>query len=132
MTSFAGHPLAMRTEIYIEALLVNEELADQVWEAWNAGEIGTRVACLARLLPRIRDMMFLRSSEISTLINQITSEAYTYCGSIILARDPIPNLLTPCINNHRTTHFVTRLLPYLVNFPRKNERILTHILFFLC
>ncbi len=29
----------MLTEIYIEALLVDEELADQVWEAWGAGEI---------------------------------------------------------------------------------------------
>ena len=29
----------MLTEIYIEALLVDEELADQVWEAWIAGEI---------------------------------------------------------------------------------------------
>jgi len=28
------------TEIYIEALLVDEEMADQVWELWNAGEIG--------------------------------------------------------------------------------------------
>ncbi len=36
MTSFAGHPQAMVTQIYIEALLVDEELADQVWEA---GEI---------------------------------------------------------------------------------------------
>ncbi len=25
----------MLTEIYIEALLVDEELADQVWEAWD-------------------------------------------------------------------------------------------------
>ena len=25
----------MLTEIYIEALLVNKELADQVWEAWD-------------------------------------------------------------------------------------------------
>jgi len=25
----------MFTEIYIEALLVDEEAADQVWEAWN-------------------------------------------------------------------------------------------------
>jgi hypothetical protein len=60
------------------------------------------------------------------------SEAYTYCELIIVARDPFPKLLTPCINNHRTTRFVTRLLPYLVMFPRKNERILTHMLFFLC
>ena len=31
----------MLTEIYIEALLVNEDLADQDWEAWDAGLIGT-------------------------------------------------------------------------------------------
>ena len=29
----------MLTEIYMEALLVDEELADQVWEACEAGEI---------------------------------------------------------------------------------------------
>ena len=29
----------MLTEIYIEALLVDVELADQVWEAWDTGEI---------------------------------------------------------------------------------------------
>ena len=29
----------MLAEAYIEALLVDEELADQVWEAWDAGEI---------------------------------------------------------------------------------------------
>jgi len=29
----------MLTEIYIEALLVNEDLADQVWKVWNKGEI---------------------------------------------------------------------------------------------
>ncbi len=34
----------MLTEIYIEALLVDEERADQVWEVWDAGEkmIGLR------------------------------------------------------------------------------------------
>ncbi len=37
----------MLTEIYIEALLVDEELADQVWEAWDAGEIDHQVAWLA-------------------------------------------------------------------------------------
>jgi len=26
-------------EIYIETLLVDEELADQVWDAWDRGEI---------------------------------------------------------------------------------------------
>ena len=28
----------MLTETYIEALLVDEELADQVWQAWDGGE----------------------------------------------------------------------------------------------
>lgn len=37
----------MLAEIYVEALLVNEELADQVWEAWDKGEIDDRVACIA-------------------------------------------------------------------------------------
>ncbi len=37
----------MLTEIYIEALLVDEELADQVWEAWDKGEIEDQVASLA-------------------------------------------------------------------------------------
>jgi len=27
----------MLTELYIEVLLANEDLADQVWELWNAG-----------------------------------------------------------------------------------------------
>jgi len=34
----------MLTEIYIEALLVDEELADQVWEAWDSGEIDQHTA----------------------------------------------------------------------------------------
>jgi hypothetical protein len=37
----------MLTEIYIEALLVDEELADQVWEAWYLGEIDDATAFLA-------------------------------------------------------------------------------------
>ena len=40
----------MLTEIYIEALLVDEELADQVWEAWNAGLIPDEVAAWARCI----------------------------------------------------------------------------------
>ncbi len=40
----------MLTEIYIEALLVDEELADQGWEAWDAGEIDDRVACILRIV----------------------------------------------------------------------------------
>ena len=37
----------MLAEIYIEALLVDEELADQVWEAWYDGEANDQTACLA-------------------------------------------------------------------------------------
>ena len=36
----------MFTEIYIEALLVDENLADQVWEAWYKGEIDDQTACM--------------------------------------------------------------------------------------
>ncbi len=36
----------MLTEIYIEALLVDEKLADQVWEAWDAAEISNDIAAL--------------------------------------------------------------------------------------
>ncbi len=37
----------MLTEIYIEALLVDEELADQSWEALDTGENDDQVAWLA-------------------------------------------------------------------------------------
>ena len=36
----------MLTELYIEALLVDEGLADLVWEAWRAVEIDDQVAWL--------------------------------------------------------------------------------------
>jgi hypothetical protein len=37
----------MFTEIYIEALLANEELADQVWELWDLRAITDGVAAWA-------------------------------------------------------------------------------------
>ncbi len=37
----------MLAEIYVEALLVNKELADQVWEAWDKEEIDDQVALWA-------------------------------------------------------------------------------------
>ncbi len=39
----------MLTDIYIEALLVDDVLADLVWEAWFAGEIDDLGAALAWL-----------------------------------------------------------------------------------
>jgi len=37
----------MLTELYIEALLVDEDLAEQVWELWNVGIIPDELAALA-------------------------------------------------------------------------------------
>ncbi len=37
----------MLTEIYNEALLVDEDLADRVWEAWDKGEISDQVVWFA-------------------------------------------------------------------------------------
>ena len=37
----------MLTRLYIEALLADEELADQVWEAWDAGQADNQTACIA-------------------------------------------------------------------------------------
>ena len=47
----------MLTEIYIEALLVDEDLADQVREAWDKGEIGDEIVWLAWwLITNLRDV----------------------------------------------------------------------------
>ncbi len=40
----------MLTEIYIEALLVDAGLADQVWEAWDEGKADDETACIAWML----------------------------------------------------------------------------------
>ena len=40
---------AMLTQLYIEALLVDEELADQVWVAWFGGKIDDLRGALAWL-----------------------------------------------------------------------------------
>ncbi len=40
----------MLTETYIEALLVDEDLADQDWEVWDTGEIDDLTAALAWML----------------------------------------------------------------------------------
>ena len=40
----------MLAELYIEALLVDEELADLVWQAWDSGVINNDLAAIALLL----------------------------------------------------------------------------------
>lgn len=37
----------MLCEIYIDALLADEDLADFVWEAWSIGELSDEAACKA-------------------------------------------------------------------------------------
>ena len=39
----------MLTEIYIEALLVDEESVNQIWKAWDEGEIDDLAVVLASL-----------------------------------------------------------------------------------
>ncbi len=46
----AGHSQAMLTATYIEALLVDEKLADQVWGAWFVRDVGNETACIAWML----------------------------------------------------------------------------------
>ena len=40
----------MLIEVYISAILVNEELADQEWEAWDEEEIDDTIACTAWMI----------------------------------------------------------------------------------
>ncbi len=40
----------MLTEAFIEALLVDERMADQVWAAWDKGEIDDQIAWLAWIM----------------------------------------------------------------------------------
>ena len=47
----------MLVELYTEALLVDEELTDEVWEAWDTGEIDDEIVWLAwRLITNLRDV----------------------------------------------------------------------------
>ncbi len=43
----AGHSLPMLIEAYIAALLVDEELVDQVWALWDVGLIDNELAAWA-------------------------------------------------------------------------------------
>ncbi len=56
----------MLVYLYIEALLVDEELADQVWEAWDAGEIDDDVAnCAWWLIVESPANQMLQNSPLS-------------------------------------------------------------------
>ena len=49
----------MLTEIYIEALLVDEDLADQVWGLWNGEKIDDLTAFIAWSLLAGHSMLYL-------------------------------------------------------------------------
>ena len=49
----------MLTELYIEAQLVDEELADEVWEAWDSREIDDLAAFAAWSLLASHAMLYL-------------------------------------------------------------------------
>ncbi len=53
----------MLTETYIEALLVDEELADRVWEAWDKGEIDEATAFLAWWLLTAKNVQTSKVTE---------------------------------------------------------------------
>jgi len=40
----------MLTRLYIEALLVDPEAADRVWEAWDSGDVADETACIGWML----------------------------------------------------------------------------------
>ncbi len=44
----------MHTEVYIEALLVDEGLADRVWELWNTRAIADDLTILAWAILAVR------------------------------------------------------------------------------
>ena len=46
----------MLTSLYIEALLVDSEAADQVWEAWDKGEINDELSFIAWLMIAGKDV----------------------------------------------------------------------------
>ena len=63
----------MLTEIYIEALLVDEKLADVVWETWDKREIDDQVALLAWWL------LAIKGQDVETMTDeQIHDELRSY------------------------------------------------------
>ena len=75
----------MLTDIYIEALLVDEESADQVWEAWDKREIDDQVTWLAwwliTLIVKQSENFLLRSVDTGLVAPNPTAE---YCGLLLL------------------------------------------------
>ena len=61
----------MLTEIYVEALLIDEALADQIWESWDKGAIDDQVG-------------YFRWCLIAG--NRLTSESRYWGGKVLRGR----------------------------------------------
>ena len=59
----------MLTEMYIEALLVDEDLADQVWRAWDDGLIPDELAAIAWWFVSVRLNIYELSRGVSLDFN---------------------------------------------------------------
>ena len=64
----------MLTEIYIEALLVDEELADHVREAWDVGEIDDLIALRHWLFVTRSNAGCIRTLEIWLYISRYSGD----------------------------------------------------------
>ena len=71
-SSLCGFNGPMLTEIYIEALLVDEETADQVWDLWNVGVIPNDLAAWAwlRIATRVQANCFATRKSIFIPYNE--------------------------------------------------------------
>lgn len=65
----------MLIEAYIEALLVDEELADQVWRLWDADVIDDELAAIAWLLLRVRP-----EAALGKLMKTLSNCTLAECG----------------------------------------------------
>ena len=76
----------MLTKAYIEALLVDEDAADQVWEAWDSGEIDDQVAWLGWWLIAFRPLCLGSGRSHKSFIPK--RPAY---GNNVQYEPPLPN-----------------------------------------
>ena len=82
----------MLTEAYIEALLVDEELADQVWEAWDAGEIDDSDAFWAWLTAICKARLHTHSWVRQEDLEGDRRRMKPICFSLYMSNSPVPVL----------------------------------------
>jgi hypothetical protein len=78
----------MLTEIYIEALLVNEKFADQVWEAWDKGEIDDQIACIAWMMIAGRSVRRWPGGAVNNQLESLPMPKFLRKIAVTDANDP--------------------------------------------